>query len=92
MELPREPHHLGVPSGASKMISEPMVHVVQTEHLSCTDSSTVSNWIEMRFHMTHITQEFHWVRLKGFSSLWYVQSKMCTYLASRLALSPNRPK
>jgi hypothetical protein len=24
-ELPSEPHHLGVPSGASKMISEPMV-------------------------------------------------------------------
>jgi hypothetical protein len=24
--------------------------------------------------------------------LWYVWRKPCTYLASRLALSPNRPK
>jgi hypothetical protein len=29
------------------------------------------------------------VRPKQFQSLWYVQRKSCTYLASRLALSPN---
>jgi hypothetical protein len=45
-EHPLEPHHLGVPSGASKTISEPMVR----------------------------------------------SAKQCIYLASRLALSPNRPK
>jgi hypothetical protein len=41
--------------------------------------------------MTHVTYEFHRVRLKLFMSLWFVQCKLCTYLASRLALSPNGP-
>ena len=30
------------------------------------------------------------VRLNGFFSIWYVPCKPCTYLASRLAVSPNR--
>jgi hypothetical protein len=44
-----------------------------------------------RFHMTHVTYEFHWMRPTLFMSLWYIQCKPCTYLASRLALSPNGP-
>jgi hypothetical protein len=52
---PPDPRHLGVPSGASKMIYEPMVRLTQTEHLSCTDARTVSKLIETRFHMTHVT-------------------------------------
>jgi hypothetical protein len=36
IKLPLEPCHLGVPSGASKMISELMVCLAQTVHLSCT--------------------------------------------------------
>jgi hypothetical protein len=40
MELPLEPYHLGVPLGASKMISKPMVRLAQTMHLS---------------NMTHVT-------------------------------------
>ena len=55
----------------SKTISEPMVCLAQTMHLSCTDTNTVSNWTEMRFHMTHVTYEFHQVRPKGFLSLRY---------------------
>jgi hypothetical protein len=39
---PLEPHHLGVPSGVSKRISDPMEHVAQTVHMSCTDANTVS--------------------------------------------------
>jgi hypothetical protein len=50
-----EPHHLGVPSGVSKMIYEPKVYWAQTVHLSCTKTNTVSKWTKMRFHMTHIT-------------------------------------
>ena len=46
---------LGVPSGASKTIYEPMVHVAQTVHGSCTDTNTVSKWKEVRFLMTHFT-------------------------------------
>jgi hypothetical protein len=68
-----------------------MVHLAQTVHLSCTDPNTISKWKEVRFHRTHVTKEFQWVRLKWFSSIWYVRQKLSTYLASRLALSPNRP-
>jgi hypothetical protein len=39
---PPDPHHLGVPSGASEMIYEPMVLLMQTEHLSCTDAKSIS--------------------------------------------------
>jgi hypothetical protein len=88
-ELPIEPRHLGVPSSTSKTISMPMVCSVQIVHLSCTDTNTVSKWTKTRFQATHVTYEFHGVRLKLFMSLWYIQCKLCTYLASRLALSPN---
>ena len=44
--------HLGVPLGAHKMISEPMVRLAQTVHLSCTDTNTVSKQTKTRFHMT----------------------------------------
>ena len=54
-ELRLEPLHRGVPSGASKMISDPMVHLVQTVHLSCTDANTVSKRTKTRFHTTHAT-------------------------------------
>jgi hypothetical protein len=52
-KLPLEPRHLGVLSGASKMISEPMVRLAQTVHLYYTDTNTVSKRTETRFHMTH---------------------------------------
>jgi hypothetical protein len=47
--LPLEHRHLEVPLGASKMISEPMVRLAQTVHLSCTDTNTVSKQTETRF-------------------------------------------
>ena len=49
----------------------------------------VSEQTEARFYMA-VIQEFYWARRNGFLSIWYVPSKSCTYLASRLALSPNR--
>ena len=54
-ELSVEPRHLVVPSGASKIIPEPMVCLAQTVHLSCSDASTVTKWTETRFGMTHVT-------------------------------------
>jgi hypothetical protein len=48
----------------SKMISKPMVHFVETMNLSCTDTNTISKQTETRFHMTHVTDEFHRVRPK----------------------------
>jgi hypothetical protein len=86
---PLEPRHLGVLSGASKMISKPMVCLAQTMHLSSNDTNTISKWTKTRFHMTHVTLEFHRVRPKWLLRLWYVRHKLCTYLASRLALSLN---
>jgi hypothetical protein len=59
IELPLKPRHLGVPSCASKMISKPMVHLVQTVHVSFTDTTTVSRRTEIRFYTTHITEEFY---------------------------------
>jgi hypothetical protein len=55
MEILHDPRHLGVPSGASKMISKAMVHLVQTVDLSCTETNTISKWTETRFYMTHVT-------------------------------------
>jgi hypothetical protein len=43
IELPLEHRHLRVPSGASKMIYEPLVHSAQTMHLSWVKISTISN-------------------------------------------------
>jgi hypothetical protein len=69
-----------------------MVCLVQTMHLSGIKISTISKWTKMSFRLCHITSEYHQVHLKWLLSLWYVQRKPCTYLASRLALSPNGPK
>jgi hypothetical protein len=69
-QLPLEPCPLGVPSGASKSISEPMVPFAQTVYLSCTNTHTVSKWTKTRFHMTHVTLEFHQVPPKCFL-IWF---------------------
>jgi hypothetical protein len=45
-----------------------------------------------RFHMIHVTSEYHQVCPKWFLSRWYVWRKLCTYLAPTLTLSPNRKK
>jgi hypothetical protein len=41
-EIPHDPRHLGVPSGASKIISEPIVRSKQTVHLSCIKIGIIS--------------------------------------------------
>jgi hypothetical protein len=50
-----DPRHLGVPSGASKTISEPMLRSEQTVQLSYTDTNIVSKRTKMSFHLTHVT-------------------------------------
>jgi hypothetical protein len=54
-EILHEPHLLGVPSGASKMIFEAMVHLVQTVDLSCTETNTIFKSTETRFYLTYVT-------------------------------------
>jgi hypothetical protein len=48
--LPLKPHHLVVPSGASKTISEPTIRLAQTVHLSCTDTHYKKPFIFWHFH------------------------------------------
>jgi hypothetical protein len=79
-------------SGASKTISEPIVCSVQTVPLSCVKISTISKWTEISFRLSLISSEYYRVHLKRFLGLWYVRRKPCTYIVSRLALSPNGPK
>jgi hypothetical protein len=66
-----------------------MVRSAQTMHLHCVKISTISKWTEMSIQLSHVTLEYHLVYPKWFLNLWYVRRKPCTYLASRLALSPT---
>jgi hypothetical protein len=88
-ELLFEPRHLGVPSGVSKTISEAMVQLAQTVHLSCTETNTVFKRTETSFHLSLVTQEYHPVHAKQFLSLWYIWRKPCSYRAPKLTLSPK---
>jgi hypothetical protein len=49
------PTHLGVPSGMSKTISEPMVRSAQTVHLSSMKISTISKRTQTSFHLNLVT-------------------------------------
>jgi hypothetical protein len=69
-----------------------MEHSAQNVHLCCVEIKTVSKLTEMSFHLTHITKEYHQVCPKWFLSLWYVQRKLCMYIASRLTQSINGRK
>jgi hypothetical protein len=88
-ELSLEPCHLGVPSGASNAIFEPMLCLAQTVHLSCLKISTISKWTKTSFHLSLVTSEYHQVCLNRFLSLWYVWCKPCTYLTLTLTSSPS---
>ena len=39
----------------SKMISEPVVRLAQTVHLSCVKISTISKWTEMSYDLSLVT-------------------------------------
>jgi hypothetical protein len=66
-EIPHDPRHLGVPLLASKTISEPMVCLAQTEHLSCAKTSTISKRTKSSFHFILVTNKYHWVCQKMIS-------------------------
>jgi hypothetical protein len=91
-ELPLEPRHLGVPSSASKMISMPMVRSLQTLHLSCTNTNTVSKWTKTRFHTTHITYELHRVRPKLFMHLSCVKISTISKRTEQSSTRPSSPR
>ena len=86
-EIPHDPRHLGVPSGASKTLSEPMVRLAQTVHQSYINTN-ISKWTERDSRRPTSPRSFM-VWPKYFLSLWYVLRKPCTYLMSTLTPSPN---
>jgi hypothetical protein len=49
------PWHLGVLSGAPKMIFEPIARSAQIVYLSCVKINSISKWTKTSFHLTHIT-------------------------------------
>jgi hypothetical protein len=83
--------HLGVPSGASKTISEPMVCSAQTVHLSCVKISTIFKRARTSFHLSLVTRSTICASKMIYEPmvLW---RKPCTYLAPTLTFSPNRSK
>ena len=91
-EIQYDTRHLGVPSGAFKLISKHMVRSMQTVQLSYIKISTISEQTQPNFHLSLFTYEYHQVRLKWFLSLWCFRRKPCTYLARKQTLSPNGPK
>jgi hypothetical protein len=54
-EILYDPRHLGVPSGASKMISEVVLRSAQTVDPSCVKISTIYQRTESSFHLTLVT-------------------------------------
>jgi hypothetical protein len=50
-----DPHHIGLQSGASKLIYEPMEHLAQTVHLCCVEINRTTKRTKTSFHLTHVT-------------------------------------
>jgi hypothetical protein len=80
------PHHLGDPSSAPKIISEPMICSTQSVHLLCVKISSMSKHTESSFHLSLVTEEYHWMRPNWLLSLRYIRHKSCTYHALMLTV------
>ena len=53
-KFPHDPRRLGLPSGVSKMISEPMARSAQTVHQSCIKISSISKRSELSLEPRHL--------------------------------------
>jgi hypothetical protein len=91
-EFLAELHQLGVPSDLSKTISEPMVHLAQTVHLSSIDTNTISKWDENEISDDPRHRGVPSGACKRIFEPMVLSSQTMHLLVSRLALSPNRPK
>jgi hypothetical protein len=69
-----------------------MVCSAQIVHLCSIKIVSISKWNEIRFYMTQVTKQFYRVRPKQFLGQWYARHEPCTYLESRLELSPLEPR
>jgi hypothetical protein len=88
-EIPHDPRHLRVPSGASKTISKVVVRSTQIVYLSCVKISTIFEMTESSFQLSLVTWEYNQERPKRFLSLRYIWCKPCTYHAQTVTLSLN---
>jgi hypothetical protein len=52
-ELPLDQRHIEVPLGVPEKITMPVVHSVQTVHLSSAEPNTISKRTETSFHLTN---------------------------------------
>jgi hypothetical protein len=61
-------------------------------HLFCIKISIISKRTKPSFHLNLFSLEYNRVLPKCFVSVWCIRQKLCTYLAPKQTLSPNRPK
>jgi hypothetical protein len=87
-EIPHDPCHLGVPSGASKVVSAAVVRLAQTVHLSFVKIGTISGQTESSLHMSLVNIGVPSGASKMISEPMEHSSQTVHLLASRLALSP----
>jgi hypothetical protein len=87
-EIAHGPHHPGVPSGAPKSISKPMVHWTQTCTYLASRLALPPNGPS--FHLSLVYDEYHRVCPKQFLIGWYISCKLCTYLVPTLTLSTKQ--
>jgi hypothetical protein len=86
-EIPHYPHHLEVPSSASKMIFEPMVRLTQTVHLSSIKISTVYKQTELSLEPHHLGESSG--ASKSISEPIVHLAQTVRYLAPIVTLSPK---
>jgi hypothetical protein len=97
-KIVHDPRDLGVPSCASKTISEPKVWSAQTVLVPCVKISTIFKWTETSFHMSLAILQFHRVHPKQFLSVWYVRRTdaptltVSKWTEMRFEFHPVRPK
>jgi len=65
---------------------------MQFVHVSCIKISNVSKQKQTELPLEPLYPGVSRVHPKWFLSLWCIRRKLCTYLAAKLTLSPNRPK
>jgi hypothetical protein len=75
-----------VPSGETKMISEPLVRSTQMVHLSLLRISTISKWTELSFEPQHLGVPSG--ASKTISELRCIWLELCTCLALTLTQYP----
>jgi hypothetical protein len=88
-ELPLDPHHLGVPLGAPKMIYEPIACLAQMGSLSCVEISTISKETKRASIYPTSPRSSIGSAQKDFRA-YSTFSATVHYLACWLTLSPNR--